>query len=69
MKNTVVMLMAIATFMVVWLSLGGIVAWLSDDSFRSVLTSSGMLMFMLLFGWIPSMIVGIDVYESYSDYR
>ena len=69
MKNTIVMLMGIATFLLVWFCVGGIVAWLSDDSFRTILTSPGMFTFMLLLGWIPSIIVGIDVYESYSDYR
>lgn len=40
----------------------------TNTSFREIASSNGMLMFMLVLGWIPSMIVTID-FDSYLDKR
>lgn len=63
MKNTTIMLGVILTFILTWMSLSFIGFLLSDPgtSFRQVATHGGVAMFMLIFGWIPSVIVGADL--------
>lgn len=63
MKSTKIMLAAIATFLSTWIVLGLIGYLLSDLSLRDCLTNGGTLMFLLIIGWIPSVIVAYDYYE------
>ena len=61
MKSTKIMLAAIATFLTTWIVLG-LIGWcVSDLSFKDCMTNGGTLMFLMIVGWIPSIIVGNDV--------
>jgi hypothetical protein len=63
MKSTKLMLAVIATFLSTWCVLGLIGYLLSDLSFKECLIQGGTLVLMLVFGWIPAVIVGSDVQE------
>jgi len=65
MKNSVIMLAAICTFIVVWVAVAGFVTWVGDESFRANMVSNLVIMFMFTFGWIPSMFVCIDIDNEY----
>jgi hypothetical protein len=65
MKGTLMMLTFLGTLAATWLTLSLFVYFLSDNtSFREVSGSGGIAMFMLILGWIPSIIVCIDVEEK-----
>lgn len=64
MKNTKVMLAAIATFLLTWLSLGLIGYLLSDCYFKYCMTHPGTIAIMLVFGWIPAVVVADDLKEG-----
>ena len=64
MKSTKIMLAVIATFLTTWCVMGLIGYLLSDSSYKECMTHGGTLMFLLVFGWIPSIIVGDDIYKS-----
>ena len=64
MKSTKIMLAVIATFFITWCVMGLIGYLLSDASYKECMTHGGTLMFLLVFGWIPSIIVGDDIYKS-----
>ncbi len=56
----------IVTFLLTWLTIATIGYLLSSETdFRSCATNGGTLMFMLIFGWIPSVIVGADLEKRY----
>lgn len=61
MKQTKIMLAIIATILLTWCVIGLIGYLLSDLSYKQCMTHGGTLMFMLIFGWIPSIIVGEDL--------
>jgi len=61
MKSTKLMLAVLATFLITWNVIGMIGYLLSDISYRECMTHGGVLMLMLIFGWIPSVIVGADL--------
>lgn len=61
MKSTKLMLAVLATFLITWNVIGMIGYLLSDTSYRECMTHGGVLMLMLIFGWIPSVIVGADL--------
>lgn len=61
MKSTKIMLAVIATLIITWCVMGLIVYLLSDLSYRECMTNVGTLMFMLIFGWIPAIIIGADL--------
>jgi hypothetical protein len=65
MKTTLVMLAALATVILTWMFVTFIFFMLSDPgvTFKYVARHEGMAMFMLIFGWIPSIIVGADINE------
>lgn len=63
MKNTKLMVMVVLTFIATWVLMGTLVFLLSDLSFKDSLKEPGIGFFMLLFGWIPSAIVGYDLDE------
>lgn len=61
MKHTKVMLAGIGTFLCTWFLLSLLGMLLSDLSFRETATSNGTVMFMLILGWVPSIVVACDV--------
>jgi hypothetical protein len=68
MKNTILMLAIIATFILTWMFISTIGYLLSQDvTFREVATHGGTLMTMLIFGWIPAVITGSDLNERLDD--
>ena len=59
------MLAGIATFIATYLLVGAIAYLLSDNiTFREVLTHTGTFVFMMFLGWIPSVVVLIDLDEA-----
>jgi hypothetical protein len=67
MKNTIIMLAFIAALLLTWMSVSFIGWTLSDATFKACTTYGGTLMFMLLVGWIPSVIVVIDLDEYFDN--
>jgi len=67
MKSTKIMLACIACFITTWLSVSLIGYMLSDVTFKTCATDGGTMMFMLIFGWIPAFIVGIDLDKQLED--
>ena len=64
MKSTKIMLAVIATLISTW-TLMSLIGWmLSDASLRECYTDGGTLMLMLIFGWIPALIIGADLEEQ-----
>jgi hypothetical protein len=57
------MLAVILTALLTWCSFAIIGTMLSDVSFKDCMTNGGTLMLMCIFGWIPSVIVGVDMHE------
>jgi hypothetical protein len=68
MKSTKIMLAVIATLIATWTTFSLIGYILSDLSFRDCYTHGGTLLCMMVFGWIPAVIVGIDLDEQLKDY-
>lgn len=64
MKNTQIMIAFLLTLLVTWLALGCIVCTVSDLTLKASLTHPGLFMVMLLFGWIPAVIVASDLNEN-----
>jgi hypothetical protein len=64
MKTTKIMLAVIATFLITWCVIGLIGYLISDASYRECMTNGGTLMFMLIFGWIPAVILGADLNDE-----
>ena len=58
------MLAVIATFFITWCVMGLIGYLLSDASYKECMTHGATLMFLLIFGWIPSVIIGHDMDKS-----
>jgi hypothetical protein len=67
MKSTKIMLAFIATILITWCVVGLIGYLLSDLSYKECMTNGGTLFFLLLFGWIPAIIVGADLDERLED--
>lgn len=64
MKTTKIMLAVIATLIITWCVIG-LIGWiLSDISYRECMTHGGTLMCMMIFGWIPAVIVGADLNDE-----
>ena len=68
MKDTKIMLAVIATLISTWTIFSLIGYFLSDLSLRECYTHGGTLMLMLIFGWIPSVIVASDIYKKSNTY-
>jgi len=67
MKSTKIMVACIACFLTTWLSISFIAYLLSSvTDFRDCVTNGGTIIFMLIFGWIPAVIVGYDLTEKYN---
>ena len=61
MKDTKIMLAVIFTAIGTW-TLMSLIGWaLSDASLRECYTHGATLMLMLIFGWIPAVIIGYDL--------
>lgn len=66
MKMTKIMLAVIFTFILTAMTIGFIGYLISDPgtTYREIMQHGGLWMFMLAFGWIPSVIVGADLDEK-----
>jgi hypothetical protein len=64
MKSTKIMLAVIAAFLITWCVMGLIGYLLSDLSYKECMTHGATLTFLLLFGWVPSVIIGYDMDKS-----
>jgi hypothetical protein len=60
MKSTKIMLAIIACLLTTWTSMSLIGWMLSDASLRECYTHGATLMLMLIFGWIPAVIIACD---------
>jgi hypothetical protein len=66
MKSSKIMVGCVITFLLTWLTIASIGYLLSTEiDFKSCATNGGTLMFMLIFGWIPAVIVGADLEKKY----
>lgn len=64
MKSTKIMLAFIATLLLTWCVMG-LIGWiLSDLSYKQCMTHNATIMLMLIFGWMPAIIVGADVNDE-----
>lgn len=66
MKPTKVMLSFMITYLLTWLVLGGIGWALSDMTYKQILTDQPLVVFMVVLGWLPAVVVGFDVDEKLS---
>jgi hypothetical protein len=67
-KTTKIALACVLTTILTYLFISSIGYILSDDtSFRHCATHGGTIMFMLVLGWIPAVIVGADLDEYLSN--
>lgn len=65
MKGTLMMVAFIATLILTWMFLSAIVYFCSENAtFRECAASGGMATLMLIFGWIPSVIVCMDLNDK-----
>ena len=63
MKGPLTMLACLVTVLTTWMSLT-LLGWAFSDSttsFKACATHGGTLMIMLIFGWVPAIIVGFDI--------
>jgi len=63
MRNTKIMLGTIATAVITWGSVGLIAYLLNDLSLKETLTSGQVILPCLLVGWLPPLIVWVDLTE------
>lgn len=68
MKSTKIMLAVIATLLSTWTFRSLIGYVLSDLSLRDCYTNVGTIICMIIFGWIPSVIVLFDIEEKLDKY-
>ena len=64
MKSTKIMLAVIATLIATWTTFSLIGYFPSDLSLRDCFTHGGTLMLMLVFGWIPAVILASDLNDT-----
>lgn len=65
MRHTKVMLVVILSLVLTWLFLGTVVYLVSDSlTFKQGITYPGTIMLMMVFGWIPALVVGFDYDEK-----
>lgn len=65
MKATKQMLVFLGTLLITWLATAAVVCLLTEHSYRDSLVLEGTLVFMLIIGWMPSIIVTLDYEETY----
>lgn len=68
MKQTKIMLAFIATLLTTWTIFSLIAYALSDVSLRDCYTHYGTMIFMIIIGWIPSVIVAQDIDDKFNKY-
>lgn len=62
MKGTKVMLASLGTLLATWMVLALICYLLSETiSYREACLEPGVFLIMIVFGWIPAVIVGKDI--------
>jgi hypothetical protein len=66
MKSTKIMLAIIASLLTTWTSMSLIGYALSELSLRECYTHNATLMLMLLFGWIPAVIIACDLDKHFN---
>jgi len=65
MKNTKTMILGIVVFFITWLLIA-LFGWLiSDITYKECFVHSSVISTMIIFGWIPALIVCAD-YNEYS---
>jgi hypothetical protein len=66
MKSTIIMLTFLGAFIITWMIIG-LAAYLLTDipTYKECMTHGGVLMIMLMLGWIPAFIVSMDVDENH----
>jgi len=65
MQNTKLMLAAVITFLITWVLLGLIGYLLSNDvSYKECMTDEVTIFVVVVFGWIPSTLVCIDLLDK-----
>jgi len=65
MKNTKIMLAVLSVFIVTVLCITTAVWWLQDTwTFKKSLLHGATLFTTVLFGWIPSVVVGNDLHKK-----
>ena len=67
MKSTKIMLAIIACLLTTWTSISLIGWMLSDASLRECFTNDGIIMLMIFIGWLPALIIGIDLDKQIED--
>jgi hypothetical protein len=65
MKNTIILVSVIITFLITWTLFATICYLLSDLSFKQSFIDNGVLMCLMIIGWIPSLIVSSDLIKHY----
>lgn len=63
MKRTTIMIAAVATFFITWSAIAFFGYLLSDTSFKDCMQHTATIMCMMIFGWVPSCIVSMDLDE------
>jgi len=58
------MLVVIATFIITWLFLGLIYYVTSDLTYKQCISSGYTVLWLVIIGWVPAVIVGIDLDEK-----
>jgi hypothetical protein len=67
MKSTKIMLAVIASLLTTWTSMS-LIGWaLSDMSLHECYTHSATIMFMLILGWLPAIIIASDLDKRFED--
>lgn len=62
MKATKIMLGFVGTLILTWMGMSTLVyLCMETGTFREAATNNGVGLFMFVFGWIPSLIVSIDL--------
>jgi hypothetical protein len=61
MKSTKIMLAVIACLLTTWTSLSFIGWSLSDLSFKECYTDFSTIGFMIIFGWVPAIVIAYDL--------
>lgn len=68
MKSTKIMLAIIATLLITWTFMS-LIGWiLSDLTLKECYTHVGTMLCMMIFGWLPSVIVGCDLEDKLDKY-
>lgn len=66
MKNTKLMLAGISTFLLTWLFIATVGYLLSNDyTIKQCLTNTATITVMLMFGWLPTVPVILDLNNRY----